>query len=154
MDKKKRYIWAFPGTGKSSAKLPFAAVDADSERFKFLFPDGADMDLHQREEWQGVLPNPDYPSNYFHYLDSLDADVVFINCHLRFLEEMDKENIIVVYPSEKLKEAFLRRYADRGDSDSSWNLCPVLLRTWSASFGKAHSVNMRSQNLTFIYPTF
>lgn len=111
----KVYIWGFPGVGKSSAYL-FRAVDVDCAEFEFR--DIPNSSLHQAGEREGVSADPNYPENYFSYLQELDADAVLINCHISLLERIDKEKLLVVYPAEHLKEEYLQRYSDRGDNET------------------------------------
>lgn len=112
------YIWAFPGIGKSSIHSSLNIVDADSERFKYIFPDGAPTDLHQADGWCGVLRNDVYPQNYLNFIKSVDADVVLLNCHISLLEHLDREKLLLIYPSLSLKQEYLARYAQRGDNES------------------------------------
>jgi len=112
------YIWAFPGMGKSSIRSDLNVVDADCERFKYIFPDGAPSDLHKAEGWSGVLRNDSYPDNYLNFIKSVDADVVLLNCHISLLEHLDREKVLLIYPSLSLRKEYLARYAQRGDSES------------------------------------
>ena len=114
----KVYIWAFPGIGKSAAADNKRVVDADCERFKYVFPDSVPDNLHRRGEWGPIGRDQSYPENYFKYVDSVNAEVVLINCHISLLDHFDKERLILVYPSEHLKDEYLQRYAKRGDNDS------------------------------------
>ena len=112
------YIWAFPGMGKSSIRSDLNVVDADCERFKYIFPDGAPSDLHKAEGWSGVLRNDSYPDNYLNFIKSVDADVVLLNCHISLLEHLDREKVLLIYPSLSLRKEYLARYVQRGDSES------------------------------------
>lgn len=112
----KYYVWGFPGIGKSSVKSDLRIVDADHERFQFVLPEGAS--LHSRENTESVEWNPAYPQNYLDYICSVDADVVFLNCHISLLEALDRDRLLLVYPSPALKQEYLQRYAQRGDGGS------------------------------------
>lgn len=116
MTDSKVYIWGFPGVGKSFSVLPARFIDADCEKFKFTGISGDN--LHKAGEWQGLSPDPNYPENYFSYIQELDADAVLINCHISLLGRIDKEKLLVVYPAEHLKEEYLQRYSDRGDNET------------------------------------
>lgn len=111
----KKYIWGFPGLGKSYINNE-SIVDADCEQFKYIFSNGVPDNLHKSGELDGVLRNPEYPENYFKYIESLDADIVLLNCHINLLERLDKERVLLVYPSEALIPEYLERYQDRGDN--------------------------------------
>jgi len=113
----KKYIWGFPGLGKSYINNE-KIVDADCEQFKYIFPNGVPDNLHKSGEWEGVLNNPEYPENYFKYVESLDADIVLLNCHISLLERFDKDRVLLVYPCEELITEYLERYKHRGDNRS------------------------------------
>lgn len=113
----KKYIWAFPGMGKSHINNERIA-DVDCEQFKYVFPDGVPGELHKSGVWEGVLQNPEYPENYFRHIESLDADTVLLNCHISLLERFDKDSVLVVYPCEDLIVEYLERYKARGDNQS------------------------------------
>lgn len=113
----KKYIWGFPGLGKSYINNE-KMVDADCEQFKYIFPNGVPDNLHKSGEWEGVLRNPEYPENYFKHIESLDADIVLLNCHISLLEQFDKDSVLLVYPCEALIPEYLKRYKARGDNQS------------------------------------
>lgn len=113
----KYYVWGFPGIGKSSVHAELRVVDADCERFKFVLPESAHGCLHQ-EGLEGVQRNPSYPQNYLDYVCSVDADIVLLNCHISLLEALDRDRLLLVYPSPALKKEYLQRYVQRGDNDS------------------------------------
>lgn len=116
----KRYIWGFPGIGKSSLNIPgVKIVDADCKKFEFK--DVADDELHRKSDNLRYYElDESYPQNYLDYIQSVDADVVLINCHLSLLEQLDKENVLIVYPNRSMvaKYEYLSRYSARGDNDS------------------------------------
>ena len=119
MTGRKKYIWAFPGLGKSSVHhVKLKVEDADCEQFKYIFPDGIPPDLHRERNWSGICVNPDYPDNYLNHISSVDADVVLLNCHINLLTHLNKEDLLLVYPSQQLKGEYLSRYRDRGDPPS------------------------------------
>lgn len=113
----KKYIWGFPGMGKSYINNE-KIVDVDCEQFKYIFPNGVPDNLHRSGEWEGVLRNPEYPENYFKYIESLGADIVLLNCHISLLERLDKERVLLVYPCGELFTEYRKRYKDRGDNES------------------------------------
>ncbi len=114
--RQKYYVWGFPGIGKSFANSNLRIVDADCERFKFLVPE--DAPLHSREAMEHARMDPSYPDNYWNYVRSVDADLVLLNCHIGLLGTLDRDRLLLVYPAPKLKEEYLRRYAQRGDNES------------------------------------
>ena len=114
----KRYIWGFPGVGKSSIHSDLHIVDADCELFKFVIPTGIPSSLHSQTPTEPVERNPSYPQNYLDYVHSVSADVVLLNCHISLLGTLDRERLLLVYPSPELKEEYLRRYALRDDNKS------------------------------------
>lgn len=112
----KYYVWGFPGIGKSSVNSHLRVVDADHERFQFVLPENAP--LHSREDTGPVERDPAYPQNYLDYIRSVTADVVLLNCHISLLRALNRERLLLVYPSPALKEEYLQRYAQRGDNSS------------------------------------
>lgn len=111
----KRYIWGFPGIGKSSLRLPYTkTLDADCNLFAFqnTMPESLHGD-HSGVSFQRDL---EYPDNYLRFIQSADADVVLLNCHLSLLEELDKDQILIVYPNLDLLPEYLERYEGRGDA--------------------------------------
>ena len=112
----KRYIWGFPGIGKSSLKLDeLKIVDADCRLFEFK--NVTSGDLHGDPSYS-VERDETYPENYLDYIKSVDADVVLINCHIGLLDHLDKDAVLIVYPSKELIDEYLMRYSTRGDHDS------------------------------------
>ena len=113
---KKYYIWGFPGIGKSTVNSKFRIVDADCERFKYVLPADAPDSPHSPQNTAYTRRDPSFPQNYWDYVHSVDADVVLLNCHISLLGALDRERLLLVYPSPSLKEDYLRRYALRGDN--------------------------------------
>lgn len=113
----KRYIWGFPGIGKSSLKLEgLNVIDADCRAFEFK--NVAREDLHGAAGERIFERDESYPQNYLDFIKSVDADVVLINCHLSLLEGIDKDELLVVYPSQWLLSEYMERYVARGDNTS------------------------------------
>ena len=112
----KRYIWGFPGVGKSSLRSTYRIVDADSNAF--LFGGVSPTILHQPIDAEGLLRQPDYPQNYLNHIRAVDGDIILINCHISHLKTLDRENLLLVYPSKELKSEYLKRYQTRGDHPS------------------------------------
>ena len=63
------YIWCFPGTGKSTVPQSVPDVlDADSRLYQFI---GATPQmLHAAAVQARTAPNPEYPDNYFNYIEN------------------------------------------------------------------------------------
>lgn len=119
----KRYIWGFPGVGKSSVHIPgLRVVDADCEAFKFR--DVSPEELHSDKALGGSAAGKNYawderyPENYLTHVQAVEADVVLLNCHIGLLERLDREDILVVYPAPELISEYLERYRNRGDGPS------------------------------------
>ena len=113
---KKYFVWGFPGVGKSSVNSELRIVDADCERFRFIAPETGSDSLHSQQATECAQRNPAYPGNYLDYIRAVDADIVLLNCHISLLEMLDRENLLLVYPSADLKKEYLQRYLLRGDS--------------------------------------
>lgn len=119
----RRYIWGFPGIGKSSVLLQGVRVaDADCEAFKYR--DVKPGELHGDKALGGAeggkshARDERYPENYLAYVQAVEADVVFLNCHIDLLDRLDREDILVVYPARELISEYLQRYENRGDDPS------------------------------------
>lgn len=110
----KKIIWGFPGCGKSTIADGVRIIDADCMLFQYAAVDAAS--LHDKYDGSSIKENPLYPGNYINYVNTIDADVVLINCHLSLLDRF--ENVEIVYPTIELKKDFLRRYQERGDHAS------------------------------------
>lgn len=150
----KKYIWGFPGIGKSNINNE-KIVDADCEQFKYIFPDGFDGSLHRSGGWEGVLPNPEYPENYFKFVEGLEAEIVLLNCHIGLLERFDKERVLLVYPCEELIVEYLERYRTRGDNKSFVSYmakeAPGMIRAYDASDFKKYKVFKRDTYLSDLF---
>lgn len=112
----KKIIWGFYGVGKSNIKSNLTVIDADC--VKFQFTNVTDENLKTRTFDKEYIFNDDYPDNYINYINSANADIVLINCELDLLKHFPKEQLLLVYPDISLKEEYLQRYRDRGDSEA------------------------------------
>ena len=111
------YIWSFPGTGKSTVPQSVPDVlDADSRLYQFI--GATPRMLHDVAGQARTVPNPEYPDNYFNYIENAGSTYVLLNCHVSLLPRIPNENLLLVYPDISLKDEYLRRYRDRGDNDS------------------------------------
>ena len=110
------YIWGFPGIGKSSIPKSPDILDADCRLFQFA---GADSKtLHSAARSAGTIPDPAYPQNYLGHIRSANSGYILLNCHISLLRQLPNENLLLIYPDITLKDAYLRRYQDRGDNES------------------------------------
>lgn len=111
------YIWCFPGTGKSTVPQYVPEVlDADSRLYQFI---GATPQmLHAAAVQARTVPNPEYPDNYFNYIENAGSTYVLLNCHVSLLPRIPSENLLLIYPDIALKDAYLQRYWVRGDNVS------------------------------------
>lgn len=91
-------------------------IDADCEQFKFR--NVAAGELHSRPEGKTFERDENYPENYLAFITSVEADAVLLNCHISLLEQLDKEDVLLVYPSSTLIPEYLQRYRNRGDQSS------------------------------------
>lgn len=111
------YIWSFPGTGKSSVPPSVPGVlDADSRLYQFI--GATPRMLHDAAAQARTAPNPEYPDNYFNYIENAGSTYVLLNCHVSLLPRIPNENLLLVYPDISLKDEYLRRYRTRGDNES------------------------------------
>lgn len=110
------YIWGFPGIGKSSIPKSPDILDADCRLFQFA---GAGPKvLHSAARSTGTIPDPAYPQNYLGHIRSANSGYILLNCHISLLRQLPNENLLLIYPDISLKDAYLRRYQDRGDNES------------------------------------
>lgn len=110
------YIWGFPGIGKSSISKSPDILDADCRLFQFA---GASSGaLHNTAEYTGTIPDPAYPQNYLDHIRSADSRYILLNCHISLLRHLPRENLLLIYPDMTLQDVYLKRYQDRGDSNS------------------------------------
>lgn len=111
------YIWSFPGTGKSTVPQSVPDVlDADSRLYQFI--GATPRMLHGAAAQARTIPNPEYPENYFNYIENAGSAYVLLNCHISLLPCIPSESLFLIYPDISLKDEYLRRYRTRGDNGS------------------------------------
>lgn len=110
------YIWGFPGIGKSSIPKSPDILDADCRLFQFA--GAVPKALHSAARSTGTIPDPAYPQNYLGHIRSANSGYILLNCHISLLRQLPNENLLLIYPDITLKDAYLRRYQDRGDNES------------------------------------
>ena len=119
-------ISAFPGTGKTYCaenfhkimdyRPPIAFIDFDSSAFS----------------------GPNFPNNYLDAIQKITEQpnkvttVLFTSSHKEVRDGLSKRNMIFIfaYPSKQLKSEYLRRYKERGSSDTFINKIDYLWDTW------------------------
>ena len=102
-----RIISAFPGTGKTYLhNLSILSIlDSDSSKFSWIA--------------EGVR-NPNFPNEYIRYIRSRsDVEMILVSTHKEVREALAKENIHygLVFPERNLKDEYLNRFMQRGDSE-------------------------------------
>lgn len=110
-----RVICGYPGIGKSwltTNHSDLKVLDSDSSKFSWIY-DGFGNKTGQR--------NPNFVEGYIaHIKENLFfAYIICVSTHLNIREALEREHIdfVTVYPDIKEKEAFLRRYKERGSSE-------------------------------------
>lgn len=109
-----RVICGYPGIGKSWLvdHSDLKVLDSDSSKFSWIY-DGFGNKTGKR--------NPNFVEDYIaHIKENLFfADVICVSTHLNIRQALEREHIdfVTVYPELKEKEAFLRRYKERGSSE-------------------------------------
>lgn len=115
---KTKIIAAFPGTGKS-----YLAAN--------LSQDGRVIDLDTNDYTKGYDENGKainlrFPNNYIDSIKEIigQTDLLLIGCQPEILNILREEGIttILVYPDRKLKEEYIGRFNERGDSQAFSNL--------------------------------
>jgi hypothetical protein len=106
-----RIISAFPGTGKTYSQTRNSdkkIVDLDSNNFT----SGHDS--------SGKVISEGFPSNYIQAISEhiSKSDILFISIHREVREMLANTGIdfTLVYPKRELKEEYLERFRERGDS--------------------------------------
>lgn len=125
-----KIISAFPGIGKSyftkqmKVDHPELKVsDSDSSMFSWISEGERD---------------PNFPENYMTHIDYKIMEqyhFIFISSHedvRNALEEKGK-HFYLVFPHESLKDMFLQRYRDRGNSESFIEILDKNWEAWLAS---------------------
>lgn len=109
-----RIVAGFPGIGKSylfkNGYRFNSLLDSDSSKFSWINENG----VKKR--------NPNFVSDYLSHIRAAvqSHDFVFVSTHKEVLEALHKAGLsfVVVFPSRKLKSAYLERYQSRGNDES------------------------------------
>lgn len=129
-NKETMVIAAFPGTGKSycvknEAEKFDGVLDSDSSNFSWK-KDANGNNTTER--------NPDFPNNYIEHIKENigKVDVIFVSSHKEVREALEKENIkyTLVYPNVFQKEDYIKRYKNRGNSESFIRLLEANWEEW------------------------
>jgi hypothetical protein len=109
---KKLLIAAFPGTGKTS----YCHRDAD------YIPQGFATDSDS-----STFDKSNFPQNYIEHIKEKISEGyarIFISSHKEVRDALVENNLefTLVYPKRELKEEYLKRYKERGSSESFINL--------------------------------
>lgn len=121
-------ICGFPGVGKTSAANNRTNIcDAESSGFSWVFDPEKPNKPRER--------NPEFPNNYGAYIAKLASpygyDVVLASSHKGVREELDRRGIdyVIVVPEKNAKDAYMKRYIERGSNAEFVNL---LYENWEA----------------------
>lgn len=108
-------ISAFPGTGKSyfcEHAKDLVCLDSDSSKFN----------------------KDEFPKNYIQYIKEKyrKVNIIFVSTHKEVRDALIKEKMkpIFVYPHRSLKDEYLRRYKERGNSEKFIELLDKNWDTW------------------------
>lgn len=110
-------ISAFPACGKSNKVKnyngkPYNMIDSDSSNFSWV----KDKDGNNTK-----TRNPEFPNNYIkHIKENIGKiDVIFVSSHKEVRKALRDNGIkyFMVYPVKDMKEEFLKRMKDRGDTE-------------------------------------
>jgi hypothetical protein len=115
-------ISAFPGCGKSylynkiKESYPNSIIDSDSSNFSWI-KDEKGNNTKKR--------NPDFPNNYINHIKEHigKTNIILVSSHDVVRKALKDAGLkfILVYPDKDMKEEFIRRYKERGDSENFIN---------------------------------
>lgn len=126
---KTRIISAFPGTGKSTyhKNHPDTTLDSDSSNFSWIVVNGE------------KVRNPEFPTNYIEHIKSNIGkyEFIFVSSHKEVREAL-KNNCLffyLIYPSERHKGIYIKRYKERGNQES---FIEILDKNWDNWIRECH----------------
>lgn len=111
-------ISGFPGIGKThyfkdQEYNGKTCLDSDSSKFSWVKDENGDNTKER---------NPEFPSNYIkHIKENIGkVDIIFVSSHDVVRKALEEANIryVLVYPKINAKEEYIRRYEQRGSSES------------------------------------
>lgn len=109
-------VAAFPGCGKTYMSNnhngeKYTILDSDSTQFSWI-----------TNEFGEKVRNPEFPTNYIEHIKENigKVDVIFVSTHDTVLDALYDAAIphFVIKPRLKMKDDFIKRYEDRGNTDS------------------------------------
>lgn len=124
-------VSAFAGVGKTTLARKYNkdVIDLESGNFKWLENDGTEASKGSRR-----MQNPKYPINYLEAIKKSNSKykVVLISQHEAIRKCLDaiKLDYILVYPDKNMKEEFIDRYRQRGNSENFINLISKEWDNW------------------------
>lgn len=121
-----RIIGGFPGVGKSFlSKNRDDVIDLETLHYRWIYRDNIE-DVSDEELKNGRFakrPNPDFPENYINEVVRLyeegseDRVILTATAERIILRLLEKGyDVSLVYPKPELKEEYLERYINRGNS--------------------------------------
>ena len=111
-------ISGFPGVGKSEffkhqGRHNKTCLDSDSSNFSWVKDENGNNTTER---------NPDFPANYIEHIKSNmgKVDIIFISSHEKVRKALEEANMryILVYPELNAKDEYIRRYKERGNSET------------------------------------
>lgn len=114
-------ISGFPGVGKTNffknqRYLGKVCLDSDSSNFSWIKDENGNNTTER---------NPNFPNNYIkHIKDNIGkVDIIFVSSHETVRKALEKANIkyVLAYPELGAKEEYIRRYKERGNSETFIN---------------------------------
>ena len=109
-------VSGFPGVGKTQLVAKTGWHDSDSSKFSWIEP--------------GVR-NPDFPANYIEHIKSIQG-VVLVSSHKAVREALADANMpfMLVYPVLGAKDAYMKRYKERGSTEQFLATLDTYWYTW------------------------
>lgn len=110
-----RVICGYPGIGKSwlNKNSDLKVLDSDSSKFSWIYDEFGNKTEKR---------NLNFVEDYIRHIKEnlFFADIICVSTHLNIREALMKEHIdfVTVYPDINEKKAFLKRYKERGSSES------------------------------------
>lgn len=114
--KNTQIVSAFPATGKSyfTKNTSKNVLDSDSSNFSWTI-----------NEDDTKIRNPNFPNNYIQHIKENigKVDIIFVSSHKEVREALVENNIefTLVFPNNRTKTEYLKRYKDRGNDKNFIN---------------------------------
>lgn len=111
-------ISGFPGVGKTQffknqEGHDKTCLDSDSSNFSWVKDENGNNTTER---------NPNFPNNYIEYIKNNigKVDIIFVSSHEVVRKALEEANMkyILVYPKLNAKEEYIRRYKERGNSET------------------------------------